>query len=49
VTWARLTKIISFAVGAVGAFIIGIARRKLSLDDILQSFLQATRTASESE
>lgn len=34
------------AVGAVGAFIIGIARGKLSREGILQSLLQATRTAA---
>src|ERR1700752_2752694 len=34
------------AVGAVGAFIIGILRGKLSKDGILQSRLQATRTAA---
>ncbi|WP_047308373.1 TRAP transporter large permease [Rhodopseudomonas palustris] len=34
------------AVGAVGAFLIGVARGKLSRDGILQSLLQATRTAA---
>src|SRR6185437_9453012 len=34
------------AVGAVGAFIIGILRGKLTRDGILQSLLQATRTAA---
>src|SRR5580692_9557284 len=34
------------AVGAVGAFIIGILRGKLTKDGILQSLLQATRTAA---
>jgi tripartite ATP-independent transporter DctM subunit len=34
------------AVGAVGAFIIGVARGKLNKDGILQSLLQATRTAA---
>ena len=34
------------AVGAVGAFLIGIMRGKLSKDGILQSLLQATRTAA---
>lgn len=34
------------AVGAVGAFIIGVMRGKLSKDGILQSLLQATRTAA---
>ncbi|MGP9811770.1 TRAP transporter large permease [Rhodopseudomonas sp. NSM] len=34
------------AVGAVGAFLIGIARGKLTRDGILQSLLQATRTAA---
>src|ERR1700749_2671541 len=34
------------AVGAVGAFIIGILRGKLSREGILQSLLQATRTAA---
>jgi tripartite ATP-independent transporter DctM subunit len=34
------------AVGAVGAFIIGVARGKLTRDGILQSLLQATRTAA---
>jgi C4-dicarboxylate transporter DctM subunit len=34
------------AVGAVGAFLIGILRGKLSVDGILQSLLQATRTAA---
>ncbi|MDX3805644.1 TRAP transporter large permease [Bosea thiooxidans] len=33
-------------VGAGGAFIIGMARRKLSREAILQSLLQATRTAA---
>ena len=32
--------------GAGGAFIIGIARRRLSRDDILQALLGATRTAA---
>src|SRR5947209_8591344 len=34
------------AVGAVGAFIIGVLRGKLNKDGILQSLLQATRTAA---
>jgi len=34
------------AVGAVGAFIIGILRGRLSREGILQSLLQATRTAA---
>jgi len=34
------------AVGAVGAFIIGVARGRLSRDGILSSLLQATRTAA---
>jgi tripartite ATP-independent transporter DctM subunit len=34
------------AVGAVGAFLIGVARGKLNRDGILQSLLQATRTAA---
>ncbi|HWV96646.1 MAG TPA: TRAP transporter permease [Xanthobacteraceae bacterium] len=34
------------AVGAVGAFIIGIMRRKLSRDGILEALLQATRTTA---
>jgi C4-dicarboxylate transporter DctM subunit len=34
------------AVGAVGAFIIGVLRGKLTKDGILQSLLQATRTAA---
>jgi tripartite ATP-independent transporter DctM subunit len=34
------------AVGAVGAFIIGILRRKLSRDGILEALLQATRTSA---
>ncbi|WOH81264.1 TRAP transporter permease [Bradyrhizobium sp. BEA-2-5] len=34
------------AVGAVGAFIIGILRGKLTREGILQSLLQATRTAA---
>jgi tripartite ATP-independent transporter DctM subunit len=34
------------AVGAVGAFVIGVARGKLSREGILQSLLQATRTAA---
>jgi len=34
------------AVGAVGAFIIGLLRGKLTKDGILQSLLQATRTAA---
>src|SRR4051795_4404748 len=34
------------AVGAVGAFLIGILRRRLSTDGILVSLLQATRTAA---
>jgi tripartite ATP-independent transporter DctM subunit len=34
------------AVGAVGAFVIGVARRKLSKEGILSSLLQATRTAA---
>jgi tripartite ATP-independent transporter DctM subunit len=34
------------AVGAVGAFLIGVARGKLDRDGILQSLLQATRTAA---
>jgi C4-dicarboxylate transporter, DctM subunit len=34
------------AVGAVGAFLIGILRGKLTKDGILQSLLQATRTAA---
>jgi tripartite ATP-independent transporter DctM subunit len=34
------------AVGAVGAFIIGILRRKLSRDGILEALLQATRTTA---
>src|SRR6202042_1177022 len=34
------------AVGAVGAFLIGIARGKLTKEGILQSLLQATRTAA---
>ena len=34
------------AVGAVGAFVIGVMRGKLSKDGILQSLLQATRTAA---
>jgi C4-dicarboxylate transporter DctM subunit len=34
------------AVGAVGAFIIGVIRGKLNGDGILQSLLQATRTAA---
>ena len=32
--------------GAGGSFLIGIARRRLSRDDILQCLLQATRTAA---
>jgi tripartite ATP-independent transporter DctM subunit len=34
------------AVGAVGAFVIGVMRGKLSREGILQSLLQATRTAA---
>ena len=34
------------AVGAVGAFLIGVLRGKLSREGILQSLLQATRTAA---
>ena len=34
------------AVGAAGAFIIGVLRGKLTKDGILQSLLQATRTAA---
>src|SRR5690348_9527412 len=34
------------AVGAIGAFLIGVGRRKLNGDGILQSLLQATRTAA---
>ncbi|MGO4717496.1 TRAP transporter large permease, partial [Bradyrhizobium sp. 2TAF24] len=34
------------AVGAVGAFVIGVARGKLNGQGILQSLLQATRTAA---
>src|SRR6201747_259657 len=34
------------AVGSVGAFIIGVLRGKLNKDGILQSLLQATRTAA---
>ena len=34
------------AVGAVGAFIIGVMRRKLSRDGILEALLQATRTTA---
>jgi tripartite ATP-independent transporter DctM subunit len=34
------------AVGAVGAFVIGIMRRKLSRDGILEALLQATRTTA---
>jgi tripartite ATP-independent transporter DctM subunit len=34
------------AVGAVGAFVIGILRRKLSRDGILEALLQATRTSA---
>src|ERR1700694_4287252 len=34
------------AVGAVGAFIIGVLRGKLTREGILQSLLQATRTAA---
>ncbi|WP_234826824.1 TRAP transporter large permease, partial [Rhodopseudomonas palustris] len=34
------------AVGAVGAFLIGILRGKLNREGILQSLLQATRTAA---
>jgi tripartite ATP-independent transporter DctM subunit len=34
------------AVGAVGAFVIGILRGKLNREGILQSLLQATRTAA---
>jgi len=34
------------AVGAVGAFIIGVLRGKLNREGILQSLLQATRTAA---
>jgi tripartite ATP-independent transporter DctM subunit len=34
------------AVGAVGAFLIGILRGKLTREGILQSLLQATRTAA---
>jgi C4-dicarboxylate transporter, DctM subunit len=34
------------AVGAVGAFVIGIARGKLSKNGLLHSLLQATRTAA---
>jgi len=34
------------AVGAVGAFLIGVARGKLNGEGILQSLLQATRTAA---
>jgi len=32
--------------GAAGAFLIGIARRRLSRDDILRSLLEATRTTA---
>jgi len=34
------------AVGAVGAFLIGVLRRRLSREGILQSLLQATRTSA---
>ena len=34
------------AVGAVGAFLIGVLRGKLNEDGVLQSLLQATRTAA---
>jgi tripartite ATP-independent transporter DctM subunit len=34
------------AMGAVGAFLIGVARRRLSRADIRRSLLQATRTAA---
>lgn len=34
------------AVGAVGAFLIGVLRGKLTRDGVLQSLLQATRTAA---
>jgi len=34
------------AVGAIGAFIIGVLRRKLSRDGILEALLQATRTTA---
>ncbi len=34
------------AIGAVGAFLIGVLRRRLSKEGVLQSLLQATRTAA---